>query len=120
MRKRGVFADEHPMCLLVLGNYADGVEGSPAELEEKLEYADFSTFPWSVCCFGAAELQSVMASTESGGHVRLGFENNMLLENGSLAANNSALIEQYRQQIKGQQRTPAQADEVRAHFLTKI
>jgi uncharacterized protein (DUF849 family) len=120
MRQRGVFAEEHPLCLLVLGNYADEIEGSIEELEEMVSMADFGNFPWGACNFGATELKCMLAVTRMGGHVRLGFENNLWLEDGSLAGRNSDLIEQYRKAIAGQSRTIANADEVRASFLTNF
>ena len=118
LRKRGVLGEEQPFCLMVLGNYAGAIEGSPEELNEKKQMADFNEFPWAVCCFGGSELQSTLAATAQGGHVRLGFENNIHLSDGTLADSNSALIEQYRQAIFGLERTPANIEEVRKLFLT--
>ena len=47
---------------------------------------------WSVCAFGAAELQCVTAAALLGGHVRVGFENNMQLPSGAIAADNAELV----------------------------
>jgi 3-keto-5-aminohexanoate cleavage enzyme len=118
LRKRGVFGEEHPICLLVLGNYAGEIEGSVEELEEMHGMADFEEFPWSVCCFGKSELACMQAATGKGGHVRLGFENNLWLADGSMAENNAAVLEQYRQAISNQLRVPASTQEVREQFLT--
>jgi uncharacterized protein (DUF849 family) len=120
LRRKGLFAQENPACLLVLGNYADEKEGSPEELAEKLEGAHFEDLPWSACCFGRSELACMLATTERGGHVRLGFENNLWLENGALAGSNAELIKQYRESLSNQSRVPATADEVRDQFLTFI
>ncbi len=104
----------------MLGNYADEREGSPEELAEMLGITDFRQFPWGVCCFGDSELQCMLAATGLGGHVRLGFENNLWLEDGTVAGSNAALIGQYRQAISGSGRKPATADEVREQFLTNF
>jgi 3-keto-5-aminohexanoate cleavage enzyme len=120
MRKRGVFGEEHPSCLLVLGNYAGEIEGSVEELADMHTMASFDGFPWSICCFGQSELQCMLAATGQGGHVRIGFENNLWLADGSIAQSNAALLEQYRHAISTQLRVPASAQEVREQFLTKF
>ena len=120
LQAKGIFASDDPAFLLVLGNYVGAVEGSVAELEEMRERADFSKFPWSVCCFGGSELTCMLSATALGGHVRMGFENNLWLENGTLAATNSSLIQQYTGAISGGDRIPATCDEVREQFLTNF
>ena len=120
LRKRGVFAEERPICLLVLGNYVGAVEGKLEELADMRTRADFEKFPWCVCCFGKSELQCMLAATGQSGHVRLGFENNLWLEDGTIAATNAELIRQYRQAICDSVRKPATADEVREQFLTNF
>jgi uncharacterized protein (DUF849 family) len=117
MRRRGVFAEEHPSCLLVLGRYADQLAGDPAELDALLSPIDHERFPWSVCCFGPREQQAMLAALRKGGHVRIGFENNLLLVDGIAAADNAALIAQFTAVTEGSPRRPAGADEVRAAFI---
>jgi 3-keto-5-aminohexanoate cleavage enzyme len=46
---------------------------------------------WSVCAFGRHEAACVSAAALLGGHVRLGFENNLPMPNGDLAPIASAL-----------------------------
>ena len=116
MRRRGVFSDDTPFVMFVLGNYSGGTAGSVAELDELLSAADCAAFPWAVCCFGANEHELMIAATARGGHVRMGFENNVLLADGSLAADNAALIRQYTDATAGGARRPATAAEVRAAF----
>jgi 3-keto-5-aminohexanoate cleavage enzyme len=117
LRMKGFFANDEPSCLLVLGNYVGAVEGSVEELQEMRTSADFSRFPWSVCCFGGSELTCMLSATERGGHVRMGFENNLLLENGDLADSNASLIAQYLDAVSESDRKPATSDEVREQFL---
>jgi uncharacterized protein (DUF849 family) len=117
LRRRGVLAQEHPFCLLVLGNYAGAQEGTVEELAGMRSMADFGEFPWGACCFGANEHQTMLETTALGGHVRLGFENNLCLPNGRQATNNAQLIHQYRQAITQLGRIPASSEQVRDIYI---
>ena len=113
LRRRGVFGEEHPFCLLVLGRYSESLEGHPDELDEMLAAVDRRQFPWAVCCFGKHENTAMTMATERGGHVRIGFENNLLLADGSVASDNAALIRQFLDSIADGLRRPATADDIR-------
>jgi uncharacterized protein (DUF849 family) len=117
LRRRGVFAADHPSCLLVLGRYAEQQIGNPAELDNLLASVDCRAFPWSVCCFGPHEQQAMLAALAKGGHARLGFENNLLLADGTVAADNAALVRQFTVAAEASGRQPASADEVRGAFI---
>lgn len=119
MRSRGVFAEDHPSCLLVLGEYEEQQAGDPGELDALLSSVDCSRFPWSVCCFGPDELRAMLAAFGQGGHVRIGFENNLLLADGSMASDNAQLIAQFVSATQQSTRRPARADEVRDAFLSR-
>lgn len=119
LRRRGVFADAAPFVMLVLGNYANGVAGTVAELDELLAVADFDAIPWAVCCFGPNEHAVMLAALERGGHVRIGFENNVVMADGSPAADNAALIRQFTAAAVAGSRQPASSAEVRATFPDK-
>ena len=117
MRQRGVLADNAPFVMFVLGEYTNAVPGTVADLDIILAATDPAAYPWAVCCFGQKENEVMLAASSRGGHVRLGFENNLLLPNGELAADNAALIRQFTAEIARSQRSAASADEVRAAFL---
>ncbi|MGI9201461.1 MAG: 3-keto-5-aminohexanoate cleavage protein, partial [Woeseiaceae bacterium] len=68
------------------------------------------------CCFGQNENEVMLAATKVGGHVRLGFENNLHLPDGTLAADNAALIRKFLVDSSTSGRRPATASEVRAAF----
>ena len=116
LRRRGVFAAERPFCLLVLGRYSDRLEGLPAELGEMLGAVDASRFPWAACCFGRHENAAMVDATGAGGHVRLGFENNLVLCDGTPARDNADLVKQYLSSVAHFGRRPATADEIRAEW----
>ena len=45
-----------------------------------------------VCAFGQNEIATVLNAAKVGGHVRVGFENNLLSANGNTAASNAVQI----------------------------
>ena len=116
LRRRGLFAAERPHCLLVLGRYATDLEGSPEELAAMRDAVDLDSFPWAVCCFGRRENDAALAAAKAGGHVRLGFENNLRLADGSLASDNAALVRQFLTTRPCNARQPATADEIRKQW----
>jgi 3-keto-5-aminohexanoate cleavage enzyme len=120
MRQRGVFSDATPLTLLVLGNYSQGIAGTVSDLELQLSGVDCHEFPWAACCFGEYEHAVMMAAEARGGHVRIGFENNLAMADGSLAPDNAALIRQFTAVAESGIRRPATAAEVRATFCDAI
>ena len=118
MRRRGIFADDSPFCLMVMGRYAESLEGDLAELEDMLAGANCSYFPWAACCFGKRENEAMLMATQVGGHVRIGFENNLFLPDGSFAQDNAELINQYCSSAAPHHRIPATADEIRNECLS--
>jgi len=81
--------------LLVLGKYG-GAEARADELPAYLEVLG-DVNDWCVCAFGKQEHAVVSAAIAAGGHARVGFENNLWLKDGTLAAGTHALVAQ----IKG-------------------
>jgi 3-keto-5-aminohexanoate cleavage enzyme len=92
MRKDGVFGEDRPFALFVLGRYSDSLTGEPAELDGFLEACQPVEFPWAVCCFGPHEAAAISRAATLGGHARIGFENNRVLPDGEIAANNAELV----------------------------
>lgn len=113
LRRDGFFGEPRPFVLLVLGRYADGPEQLPAPLENFLGVLPEVDFPWSVCAFGRHEASAALAAAAAGGHVRVGFENNLWLANGQPAADNAALVRQLLPGLKSAGRRAATAAEAR-------
>lgn len=91
LARAGVICDERPNTLFVLGRYTPGQQSSPADLLPFLE--DWPRdWPWTVCAFGQAEAMCMAAAVALGGHVRVGFENNLTLPNGELASRSADLV----------------------------
>ncbi|MEW9807902.1 3-keto-5-aminohexanoate cleavage protein [Mesorhizobium sp. ZMM04-5] len=92
MMERGVVPRRDVPVLYVLGRYTVGQTSEPADLLPFLA-PDMPRFGhWTVCAFGKAEAACVTAGALLGGHVRVGFENNLFLPDGSLAPSNAALV----------------------------
>jgi len=93
LRARGVIPQRRPFALFVLGRYATGTEAQPRDLLPYLAAHD-PDCPWALCAFGRQEAACVLTAAGLGGHVRVGFENNLWLADGALAASNAQLVEQ--------------------------
>ncbi|CAK7259445.1 MULTISPECIES: 3-keto-5-aminohexanoate cleavage protein [unclassified Shinella] len=93
MIRRGLVPWPAIPVLYVLGRYTLSQTSQPADLMPFLapEAPRFSN--WSVCAFGRHEAACVTAGALLGGHVRVGFENNLHRPDGSLAASNADLVE---------------------------
>ncbi|MFQ5984647.1 MAG: 3-keto-5-aminohexanoate cleavage protein [Alphaproteobacteria bacterium] len=93
LRTRGVIPGARHFLLFVLGRYDTAEAAKPAELLPFLA-ALGDDGPWAVCAFGARENACALAAAALGGHLRVGFENNLYLCDRSPAPTNAALVEQ--------------------------
>jgi uncharacterized protein (DUF849 family) len=93
LRGRGVIPQSRPFTLFVLGRYAERTQAQPRNLLPYLAAHD-AECPWAVCAFGPREAACVLIAAGLGGHARVGFENNLWLADGGLAASNAQLVEQ--------------------------
>lgn len=93
LRAKGVIPDAPWSLLFVLGRYS---VGQTSEAKDLLPFvmAHTGQEPWSMCAFGAGEHACATTAAALGGHVRVGFENNLLLNNGQVAPDNAALVRQ--------------------------
>jgi uncharacterized protein (DUF849 family) len=92
LRKEGYFGTRRPFALIVLGRHPESEEGSAAGLNRFLDSMEFDDFPWAVCCSGPREAEVMCRAAEIGGHLRIGFENNLRLPDGRRAENNRELV----------------------------
>ena len=100
-----------------MGRYSDALEGTLAELEAMRGATNCEKFPWAACCFGKLENEAMLEATRVGGHVRIGFENNLHSPDGSIARDNAELIDAYCAAAVEFGRRPATADEIRNECL---
>ena len=89
--RRGVLSDRPKFLLFVLGRYTRDQTSQPRDLLPFLA-ANRTGHSWAVCAFGRREAACATAAAALGGHVRVGFENNLYLPDGATAADNAALV----------------------------
>lgn len=115
LRARAVIPEGRWFLLFVLGRYTAGQTSSPTDLLPFLQVHD-NAYPWAMCAFGAQEHACATAAAALGGHARVGFENNLLLKDGTMAPNNAALVRQVAEAAHVLGRPLATADQIRARF----
>jgi 3-keto-5-aminohexanoate cleavage enzyme len=81
-----------PFLLFVLGRYAVGQQSAPEDLDPFVAALGGRDIPWAMCAFGKRESECAIQAARLGGHVRIGFENNLLLPDGTVAPSNTALV----------------------------
>ncbi|PLX39493.1 MAG: hypothetical protein C0606_03015 [Hyphomicrobiales bacterium] len=96
LSRRGIIPGDRWSTLFVLGRYSKDFQSDPNELRPFLEVLhempEGERLSWMVCAFGQAESTVAAAALSLGGNVRVGFENNLWLADGSVAADNAALV----------------------------
>ena len=115
LRQRGVVPEAPWSLLFVLGRYTAGQTSNPTDLVPFV-HAHTGDEPWSVCAFGKTEHACVSAAAALGGHVRVGFENNLYLKTGELAPDNAALVAQAAEAARSLGRPLATAAGIRERF----
>jgi len=87
---QGIIPGKTHFLLFVIGSYS--VDYDPVHGLSDYVKALRRDSRWMVCAFGRNEYSVMKQAAELGGHARVGFENNMLLPDGSLAMSNEALV----------------------------
>lgn len=80
--------------LYVLGRYTDGQQSDPSMLTPFLDTMRSTGLApdWAICAFGAAETACLRHAHALGGKLRVGFENNLWMVDGTLARDNAARV----------------------------
>ncbi|MCG7623973.1 3-keto-5-aminohexanoate cleavage protein [Epibacterium sp. Ofav1-8] len=93
----GTVPEDMRDAILVLGQYASGLEARPDMLPAFLTEIAPLELNWTLCAFGGAEHACLLAAIEAGGQVRIGFENSLGAQGappwGDNAASVAAFIE---------------------------
>jgi 3-keto-5-aminohexanoate cleavage enzyme len=92
MMKQGLIPFDKLAVLYVLGRFSLTRTALPRDLLPFLAPEAPRCESWSVCAFGRRETACVTAAALLGGHVRVGFENNLTLPDGARAASNAELV----------------------------
>lgn len=101
MLAAGVIAPDGLAVLLVLGRYATGQLADPGELDAPLAAlrALGAAPDWAVCAFGPPETACLLRAVAEGGKVRIGFENNRVNADGTIARSNADRVRDFRAQL---------------------
>lgn len=84
----GMIAPDSRDAIFVLGRYVPPRLAQTWELEPLLDAAANLKLDWAVCAFGKHETACLTEALRHGGSVRVGFENNIHMPDGSLAVSN--------------------------------
>lgn len=117
LRREGVFASERPFVLYVVGRYGDQAPANPMEFQGAKKEFDQAQVPWMMCGFGLQEYTLSDYVAENGGHMRVGFENNMWRADGSSAENNTELVCAAHMSAKSSGRMLMPAAVIREQFI---
>jgi uncharacterized protein (DUF849 family) len=117
LRQRGVFSADLPFVLFVLGRYGTSDYGNPDDIDKYRRALGDERIPWAVCCFGPREDETARYAASHGGHARVGFENNLLMPDGSDAPDNAALVKLAAAHAAAAGRPIASADQARELVL---
>jgi len=120
MRQAGLFGIERPFVLCVLGKYGDEAGNMSGDLNVFTNILSPAQVPWAVCGFGKNEHRLAEEAAKRGGHVRVGFENNLQRVDGGFAEDNAELVKcanQSAQRVQGTERPIATAEDVRQQFM---
>lgn len=112
---RGVVAQSVPNTLFVLGRYTAGQQSDASDLLPFLREWP-ALWPWSVCAFGDTEAQCMSTAIGLGGHARVGFENNLMRSDGTVALRNADLVDNLRVLAGCAGRRVATVDEARTLY----
>jgi 3-keto-5-aminohexanoate cleavage enzyme len=88
--EKGVFVEPLHVQFVMIGK--TGFSPTPKTLIFCLDQIP-EDWTWSVCALGRHELPMAAVAMTLGGHVRVGFEDNIYLERGILAESNAQLVE---------------------------
>jgi uncharacterized protein (DUF849 family) len=91
---RGIVPRKGLQVLHVLGRHAAGQVSHPSDLALPLARQKSTGLDpdWAACAFGRHETDCLVAARTMGGKVRVGFENNFLNADGSLARDNAERV----------------------------
>lgn len=92
---KGILPPVYHHLIFVLGRYTDGQQSHPDQLApffKRFSVEELAEHDWSVCAFGAGEMDCLMAAHQNGGKCRIGFENSLTMADGSIAPSNEAKV----------------------------
>lgn len=114
LMQRGLIPWKSIPVLFVLGGYVSPREAEAADLLHFVSPALPKFEHWMMCAFGRQEAACVTSAARMGGHVRVGFENNLHRPDGTLAPDNAAQVHSVAQLLRSAGVGLLSADQLRA------
>ncbi|MBL9190461.1 MAG: 3-keto-5-aminohexanoate cleavage protein [Opitutaceae bacterium] len=114
--RRGLVPWEEPPVLIVLGRYTLGQTSAPEDLAPFFSAGHRRFAHTMVCAFGRNEAACAVAGAQAGADVRVGFENNLHLPDGRIAADNAALVRATARALIADGHKLASAEQLRARW----
>lgn len=117
---RGLIAG--PLFIQFVFGVLGGMGAEPENLAHMKQIADRlfgESYEFSVLAAGRHQMPMGSMAVEMGGHVRVGLEDNLMLEKGVLARNNAELVAKMRDIVTERGRALARPDEVRSRLGLK-
>ena len=96
LQDRGIVPEGRLCTLFVLGRYLENRESEPSDIGPFLLAMGDRAMDWFVCAFGSREHDCVLAALRQGGHGRVGFENNLLRPDGTVADSTAEQVDALR------------------------
>jgi len=95
--KNAIIPEGELQLLFVLGRYSENQQSSPSDVLSfftalKFAFGQRDDIEWAVCAFGIQETDCLIKAVELGGGVRVGFENNLLNRDGTIASDNAERV----------------------------
>jgi len=99
--------------IFVLGQYSGARDSQPEDLAAYLaeRTGALGHAGFTVCAFGQHETACLVEAIRAGGNARIGFENNLLNEDGKPAASNAARVQELSDRLAQHQRVDASLQE---------
>ncbi|QEW05144.1 BKACE family enzyme [Nitrincola iocasae] len=115
LRQQGCLPHGRAFLLFVLGRYSTPPLADPGSLTGFLHALEKDD-AWAVCAFGTTEGECMSIAAQQGGHVRVGFENNLWRADGKLTNSNADIVTDTRIRIEAAGRSVMNVQQTR-HFL---
>ncbi len=100
----GIVPDTSGGFLLVLGRYQPPRDAQAGDLAPLLAALQPGAAGWSACAFGRSEHACLIRAAAMGGHLRVGFENNVCRPDGTLARDNAENVARIVNMVRGSAR----------------
>lgn len=107
LKRTGLVPEARPQALFVLGR--DTGTAVPGDILPFLKLTQGLSLDWAACAFGARETACLAQAARLGGKVRVGFENNWVNADGTIAASNAERVREVAMAVEAAQATPVAA-----------